>query len=198
MAVHEYPQSHGSLAGLSDTDHHTQYPLLAQGPASSRPTGPWRFGRIYRSTDTRAMHFDTGAAWAGLGVLDVPQTWTARQDFTATDANTIPVFITGAAGQAVSILQVRRNGATYPSLEVWKDGLVYLQDGVYVYPFSATSIGLQVDYAGTTQSADLVRVYKPPTAGDTALRITGQGEVTLGSTSTSAGFHVAFNQIMSY
>lgn len=68
MAVHDYPQNHGSLIGLSDTDHHTQYGLPTAGPRASRPSGPWRFGRTYYATDTGEMFFDNGGGWVVVPV----------------------------------------------------------------------------------------------------------------------------------
>lgn len=65
MSVEDYPQSHGSLAGLSDTDHHVQYATDVQGTLAARP-GPGRAGRLYFATDTGAYFRDTGTTWVEL------------------------------------------------------------------------------------------------------------------------------------
>lgn len=65
MSVHDYPRNHGSLAGLSGTDHHTQYVLVTPGLASARPA-PARYGRIYTATDTGTISLDLGASWVEL------------------------------------------------------------------------------------------------------------------------------------
>lgn len=81
MATDSYPQNHGSLAGLSSTDHHTQYPLLATSTAAARPTAPWRFGRLHYATDTSAFSFDQGAGWAAVPTTTAAQTWAGLQTF---------------------------------------------------------------------------------------------------------------------
>lgn len=71
MTVHEYPRHHGSLSGLSDTDHHTQYALDTQGLISARPL-PGRRGRLYYATDESILYRDTGTTWVSVnnsGVL---------------------------------------------------------------------------------------------------------------------------------
>lgn len=63
MAADVYPRSHGSLSGLSDTDHHIQYALVISGLLAARPVSGWRLGRMYRATDTAQVFFDNGAGW---------------------------------------------------------------------------------------------------------------------------------------
>lgn len=126
MATDSYPQSHGSLAGLSGTDHHPQYGLPISGPATSRPTAPYRFGRWYYATDTAAMSFDQGAGWldmaskayvdtqvAGFSTVDPPKTVRIPHTFTIAgpvglpsgDTNYIPqFFVPVPSGQSVSIV----------------------------------------------------------------------------------------------
>lgn len=69
MSSDVFPRSHGSLSGLSDTDHHTQYALVTSGAAAARPTGPYRAGRMYYATDTGVLSWDQGAGWVDFGVL---------------------------------------------------------------------------------------------------------------------------------
>lgn len=69
MAVDDFPRSHGSLSGLSDTDHHIQYALVLSGAAAARPAGPFRNGRMYYATDTGVLSWDQGAGWVDFGVL---------------------------------------------------------------------------------------------------------------------------------
>lgn len=68
MAADVFPRSHGSLSGLSGTDHHTQYALVTSGAAAARPTGPYRAGRMYYATDTGILSWDQGAGWVDFAV----------------------------------------------------------------------------------------------------------------------------------
>lgn len=63
MSLNEFPRSHGSLSGLTGTDHHTQYALVTSGAAAARPTAPYRAGRMYYATDTGVLSWDQGAGW---------------------------------------------------------------------------------------------------------------------------------------
>lgn len=74
MAVDDFPRSHGSLSGLSDTDHHIQYALVLSGAAAARPAGPFRNGRMYYATDTGVLSWDQGAGWVDFAVAAQPIT----------------------------------------------------------------------------------------------------------------------------
>lgn len=67
MTVHEYPRSHGSLSGLSDTDHHVQYSLDLQDVFANRPL-PGRRGRLFFATDLGVYYRDTGTTWTSFGI----------------------------------------------------------------------------------------------------------------------------------
>jgi hypothetical protein len=45
-----------------------QNPIVLSGPAANRPPAGTA-GRLYFSTDSRALEYDTGAAWQGIGYL---------------------------------------------------------------------------------------------------------------------------------
>lgn len=116
MASDSYPLSHGSLAGLTSTDHHTQYALPQTGPASTRPTGSWRFGRMYYSNDTQGFSFDTGAGWLDLTTaaskktVRIPHTFTISGPVAVAsgDTNYIPpFFVPVPTGQTVKYVGCR-------------------------------------------------------------------------------------------
>lgn len=65
LTVNEYPRSHGSLSGLSDTDHHPQYALDSQGTIAARPL-PGRIGRYYYATDQQVLYRDSGSTWVSV------------------------------------------------------------------------------------------------------------------------------------
>lgn len=69
MSLNEFPRSHGSLSGLTGTDHHAQYVLMVTGTAAARPTSPWRAGRVYYATDTGVISWDQGAGWVDFNPL---------------------------------------------------------------------------------------------------------------------------------
>lgn len=66
MGLNQFPLSHGSLAGLTGSDHHTQYALVVFGSSAARPTTPWRAGRLYYATDTGVLSWDQGAGWVDI------------------------------------------------------------------------------------------------------------------------------------
>lgn len=88
MSAESYPLSHGSLVGLTGNDHHPQYAMPGQGPASTRPTGPWRFGRLYYASDTSQLSFDQGAGW--LDLASKAYVDTAVAGFTSTKTVRVP------------------------------------------------------------------------------------------------------------
>lgn len=144
MATDSYPLSHGSLAGLSGTDHHTQYGIWFSGPATTRPTAPYRFGRWYYANDTSQVSLDTGAAWldmaskayvdsqvAGFAIpaktIRIPHTFTISGPVGVLTGDTNylpPFFVPVPTGQTVKFVgtRYRINSGTSATVQVNRNG----------------------------------------------------------------------------
>lgn len=136
MAVDDFPASHGSLASLSDSDHHTQYVYATAGAFASRPVPTaTRVNQMYFATDTDVVYISDGAAWTSLAGVTVPLI------LTSTAPAMLPLTVKGAVSQTETIFAVKDSGdATL--VEVEPDGHLSAYYGCTVWPYSASTIGL--------------------------------------------------------
>lgn len=115
MTVHEYPRSHGSLSGLSDTDHHIQYALDTQGVISARPV-PGRRGRFYYATDEQTLYRDTGTSWVSVNNSSV--LFDAKGDLLIGQADNVAARLPlGANGQALVVDTAQALGVKWASVK---------------------------------------------------------------------------------
>lgn len=120
ITVHEYPRSHGSLSGLSDTDHHPQYSLDVQDVFANRPL-PGRRGRLFFATDLGVYYRDTGTTWTSFGLA-------SGTTIASTATNESPLALQAIAGQIAPLLRFASDtGATLT--EVGPFGNVGIRSG---------------------------------------------------------------------
>jgi hypothetical protein len=141
MAINDFPRDHGSLSGLSNTDHHTQYALVTTGLASARPTAPYRSGRGYFATDTGLLSWDQGAGW-------VNPTLAGGSTVTSTAAATTGLVVKGATSQSANLQEWQNSGGTVLT-SVDSGGSVHIGAGSTGFS-TGVALGVIGSVAGST------------------------------------------------